>query len=74
MKEDERNDRKEGRMSKMNPVVHFEMPYENRNRMADSMQKLSVGNRICSVPRWEITSSWQRRKVMKKRDAPKIQA
>lgn len=22
-------------MSKMNPVVHFEMPYENRERMAD---------------------------------------
>ena len=26
-------------MSKMNPVVHFEMPYENRNRMADFYAK-----------------------------------
>jgi predicted enzyme related to lactoylglutathione lyase len=26
-------------MSNMNPVVHFEMPYENRNRMADFYSK-----------------------------------
>jgi len=26
-------------MSKMNPVVHFEMPYENSNRMADFYAK-----------------------------------
>ena len=30
---------KEGRISKMNPVVHFEMPYENSNRMADFYAK-----------------------------------
>jgi len=26
-------------MSKINPVVHFEMPYENKNRMADFYAK-----------------------------------
>jgi hypothetical protein len=44
--------KEENTMNKMNPVVHFEMPFEDRKRMAEFTPRHSAGRQRCWVKTW----------------------
>jgi predicted enzyme related to lactoylglutathione lyase len=51
----------------MNPVVHFEMPAEDRKRMADFYTKVFLAGKLSSWPKiWEIMF-WPLRQIPMKR-------
>ena len=52
----------------MDPVVHFEMPYDDRERMARFYERPSAGSCRCSVRRWATTLSRRPREAGREGD------